>query len=328
MLLWSCCSSNAQDDHLGGGTSVGSGGKETGGGGAAGSNGGAGFAPVFDCALAPDQPLSSTILSGPRGYHGLAIDEQGRMYGLDSGNTLIRSSYQGDWMPLMSDVFAHQLAFGAGGDLFLYSDNGLEGLTPDAQRYTVNSEISGYGLRVGPEQQLYVADGASVLRVDPMSGVSQVVVTVPGTAAIRSFDFSPAFDRLYLGISGMPVQVQVTALDASSSATGPLQVLAELSRESGFVDGVAVDACGNLYVANFQSFQLFRITKEGEKSVYLDWNSDPTQYAHGVEFGNGVGGFRLDALYLPMPYSDNKVMEVVVGVPSRSYQGEVQNGPG
>ena len=82
----------------------------------------------------------------------------------------------------------------------------------------------------------------------------------------------------------------------------------------GFHDGMGVDACGNVYVADYTSRNLFRLSPEGEKTVLVRWSE--ARYGHGLAWGSGIGGFREDAIYLPQPFDGNTVVEVVVGVPS------------
>ncbi len=71
-----------------------------------------------------------------------------------------------------------------------------------------------------------------------------------------------------------------------------------------------------MYAVDYDTKRLLRITEAGEVSVLVQWSDE--DYGHGLIFGNGVGGFRNDALYLPVPYNGNKVLEVVVGIPSRA----------
>lgn len=63
---------------------------------------------------------------------------------------------------------------------------------------------------------------------------------------------------------------------------------------------------------------MYRVTPEGEVSLYVDLG--PTEYAHGAEWGSGVGGWRVDALYVSRPFDDDSVAEIVVGIPGGSYR--------
>jgi hypothetical protein len=110
-------------------------------------------------------------------------------------------------------------------------------------------------------------------------------------------------------------------------ALGPPRVHSP-SVGGGWHDGVAVDACGYIYVPEFWDSVLLRVDPQGNSIVYYDWDgSTPAGYGHGVIFGTGVAGWREDALYLPMPYADNGVQEIVTGVPGREWAGTVINAP-
>ncbi len=303
------------------------GGPAGGQGGVGGGQGGVGEGPIFDCALAPSMPVSTQTIPGARGYHGLAVDQVGLISGLDSSYNLVQSTHDGTWSPFLSNLQAEQIAFAADGNLFMAASNGILAVTPSAQVLTVSTlSDSPYGLRIGPDEMIYTTSIAEVLRVDPASGADEPVATLPksvGFAYVHSFDWSPSFDRIYVGTIGSGLFV--ADLDPSYNALAPLEQLTPFS--DSWIDGVAVDACGNIYAANYSTSQLFKITPDGVPTVYVDWSSTFEQYGHGVIFGNGVGGFREDALYLPQPYNDHTVLEVVVGVPSRSFGGTVVNGP-
>lgn len=270
-------------------------------------------------------------MSGPRGYHGLAIDKQGMIFGLDATNTLTRSTYEGDWSPFLPNVMAEQIAFTENGHLILAAPEGLVGITPDAQRYTINGELYGYGLRIGPDGRAYLAEAKSIRRINLVTGTAETVVNMPDVEEgvfAHAFDWSPTFDKLYVALTGEAASdVMVVSLDSELNATGEPEPFADLLPEGIWLDGVGTDICGNIYVACFTTSQLFKITPDGQTSVYVDWSIDPSQYGHGLIFGNGVGGFREDALYLPMPYSDNRVQEIVVGIPSRAWTGTALNVP-
>ena len=59
----------------------------------------------------------------------------------------------------------------------------------------------------------------------------------------------------------------------------------------------------------------------------MSWRTRQAFYGHGVVWGTGVGGFREDALYLPLPYNNNLVTELIIGVPSKNWNGTVVNAP-
>ena len=83
-----------------------------------------------------------------------------------------------------------------------------------------------------------------------------------------------------------------------------------------YIDGLGVDACGNVYVAEVATDALYRIPAEGgEGEVLIDWGFD--DYGHGLEWGSGIDGWDPLSLYLPQPYDDHTVVQVEIGVPAK-----------
>ncbi len=88
-------------------------------------------------------------------------------------------------------------------------------------------------------------------------------------------------------------------------------------------DGLGVDVCGNVYVNDFWSLSFFRVSPLGVVKLLKTWASPDPGYGHGQEWGSGLGEWRDDAIYVPQPYDGNTVAELVVGIPSRRYNGGV-----
>ena len=112
-------------------------------------------------------------------------------------------------------------------------------------------------------------------------------------------------------------------LTAASDVSGTSDGSAEGGSDTGFpgdealIDGLGVDACGNVWVAEFYSTSLYMIPQwGGEGEVVIDWTE--IEYGHGLEWGSGIGDWSETALYLPQPYNENKVIEVEIGVPSKT----------
>ncbi|MCP4868602.1 MAG: SMP-30/gluconolactonase/LRE family protein [Proteobacteria bacterium] len=85
---------------------------------------------------------------------------------------------------------------------------------------------------------------------------------------------------------------------------------------NGWHDGLGMDVCGNLWAADYETSSLYRVSNEGEIKVMVDWSDDPDQFGHGLVWGSGEGGWRDDALYVPVPAGGSLVHEVIVGVPA------------
>jgi hypothetical protein len=272
----------------------------------------------LDCAALPSAPLSMTQLGAPRGYHDVAFDTEGHILGSD-GNSLLEVTYddavsvfvpgagvvQGmDWLP--------------GGDLVYADGNGsLMRVTPEGAASLMvggSGAYTVYGVLVGPDGKVYSATWDTIERYDPATGER---VTLLADPAVRPYvlDFSPDYRRLYIGTIWSGGSVWALDLDEALEPTGPPTLLATVGGgEKQLHDALGVDACGNLYVAEFYTDNLYRISPAGEVSLLVDYSD--VSYGHGLEWGSGIGGWRTDALYVPQPYDGNRVMEIVIGVPS------------
>ena len=283
---------------------------------------------TFDCDTAPTEPVSERAVPGARGYHGLAFDEFGFIVGSD-GSLLIKADYTGAWSPFVPNFGSgQQMTYMPDGDLAAMNTNisAIQRINP-AGIPTVITNIDGgtYGLIWGPDDMLYAAGGNWIKRIDPVSGVSETVTPVQGGAA-HTLAFSGDGSEIYIGTVG-DGSFYAVELDENYEPTGPPQLYAHVGLNNmGWHDGIAVDACGGVFVADYYSSNLFRIPPGGgQAEVYLNW--DWNSYGHGLAWGSGVGGWLQDALYAPQPYNNNTVTEVVIGIPPAHWGGTVYNGP-
>jgi len=286
-------------------------------------------AAVFDCATIPPDPLSETIIAGATGYHGLAFDGAGHIIGSDN-SALIRSDYQGNWSLFVpGQGMLEQMATLPNGDLLISSaeDGALRRVTAGGTVTTIAPDIWAYGVVIGPDGLIYAANWDRIYRVDPTTGAAASWATLPYGEAPHAIDFSVDFTRMYVGTVNNNIgTVYSLELDANLEPTGPATIFA-IDVGFGYHDAVGVDCCGNLYVADYYAKQLFRISPAGAIDRYVDWSPDATGYGHGLVWGDGVGGWRTDAIYLPLPYGNNQVVEIVIGVPDRLFPGTVLNAP-
>ena len=300
--------------------------KPTGDTGSAGATGdtGAEVLPTVDCAALPlPANVAASVVTGTSAYHGLAFDDAGSMFGFSNGNVMKWDRYgkggvlspgvggteQFDWSPTTGMLYVL-----AGSDL-------LEIDTTKGGRSTLASGLGGpYGVKVGPDEKIYVANWQTIVRVDPATGAVETVVAGVGTPKVM--DWSPDLTKLYFGTVGSGAVYSVD-LDASFNPVAPPVVFA--TGVGGWHDGLDVDACGNVYVAEFNNSAMYRITPSGTVNVLFD--PPLSSYGHGIQWGSGVGGWLLDAIYVPQPYGGNTVTEVIIGVPRRTYPGPVINYP-
>jgi sugar lactone lactonase YvrE len=275
--------------------------------------------PEIDCMSLPETPVATENLDAPRGYHDVAFDQEGYIVGYDGFN-LIRVNHDGqvenyamgltgvqgmDWLP--------------DGSLVVAADAGLVKIEPSGAQTVLASGVIAYGVTVGPDGKIYAGDNAKLYRVDPAApvGTEAEVYLDParnpsdsGTCLPRTITFDRDHSVMYIG--GFGESVYVLSLDKDLNPIGSPRHFALVRSSSNFLDGQAIDACGNLYIPNFESSALYRVTPDGITKLY--YQQDNVQYGHGVEWGSGIGGWKTDALYLPQPYSENHVIEISVGV--------------
>jgi hypothetical protein len=283
----------------------------------------------FDCASIPVQPTSKIEIEGAKGYHDLAFTEDGLVIGNNNGNFhLVAADYEGTsqvFVPTIGTI--QQMAWLPGGDLAAASDtHGIIRISPSGGWTVINGNVYAYGLILGPDQKLYAADQATVSRIDPDTGDREILVeagTLP-RGDPRILQFGLGYTKLYMGtFGGSQGRLYEADLDETYTPTGPVRQFTDGVGTGDYHDGMGIDLCGYLYVPDYSTSALYRISPSGQVQKIHDSGVLARDYGHGVEWGNGIGGWRAVALYLPLPYGGNSVLEVVIGVPSRDTPGVV-----
>jgi len=80
------------------------------------------------------------------------------------------------------------------------------------------------------------------------------------------------------------------------------------------LDGIAVDICGNVYVADYGATIIYRITPDGQTVDKVIDGSDQGAYLPNMQWGSGVGGWSKTHMYLPDGWKKG-VFEVELGIP-------------
>ena len=286
--------------------------------------------PDFDCDDVPESFVSYQQIAGPRGYHGLEITRSGLMIGSD-GSSLIDSTYAGDWGVFIPGIGqGQQMDWLPDGDLAHATSNGaITRIRLDGTTEVIRPGVNGYGVVLGPDEQLYITTGNSgntVQRLDPISGDIETIITSPGPT-LHSVGFSVDGTRMYIGtVGGGGVMYYVDFNGAMDPGPTTIFTTDATTGGSNWHDAVAVDACGYVYTTDYYSSNMFRVTPGGDGVLY--WNpADNGHYPHGLVWGTGDHGWQDDALYFPQPYDSNNVGELVVGVPPATFEGVVSNAP-
>ena len=289
----------------------------------------------FDCAAIPRQPLSVKLLDSPRGHDGLVIDTDGYMLGID-GNNLVRAQRNGDATVIIPRIGeGHQLAWLPDGDIAFATDDGsITRITTSGVTSKISTNVMAYGVITGPDGMLYVSSRSrrKIMRIDPTTGVvDELFSGFPSSSSPRAIGFSPDGRRLYIGTTGVG-RVHYLDFDDTMEVVGDLETLVGTAETGlngdthGWHDTAGVDACGNLYISDYTSTKLFRVSPSGVVTLYYE---PPTsrKHLHSIVWGTGEHGWLLDAIYMSEPYNDGKVLEIVTGVPSRDFAGLVIHRP-
>jgi hypothetical protein len=288
---------------------------------------------VFDCSTVPAVPEPETIIEGAFGSKGLAFDDQGHIVGTD-GTSLIKATYEGDWSVWIPDERRVEgLAYLSGGDListYGYGAGEIKRYTPEGGQSVVVGGLANYSVVIAPNDMIYAAGWNGSFVIHPDTGEYTVLFgngnpDFPGGVSPRTLAFSKDYDQLFIGTIDGRGRVFVADLDEDYLPVGSPRVFAE-GLGNGWHDGLGIDICGNVYAVDYNSTALYRASADGsEVTKLVDWSKSRRELAHGLIFGTGSDGWRIDALYLPESENGKQVKEIVLGVPSNRWEGEVIN---
>ena len=294
-------------------------------GDATASTGHTGLEDAIDCAALPPTPLAAGLVPGARAYHGLVITDAGTLVGTDGNNLLEADGYGATTVLRPGTGSMEQLDMLSDGTIVGVKNNGdIVAFYPSGGTAVLASIPSAYGIRVGPDDNVYVADWSRILRVDPNAGSVELWYDGGNPFKPKVLDFNVDFTKMYVGSINAGGKVYVIDLDANYDPIGDATLFA--TTPGSWHDGLVVDICSNVYVAEYTHRAMYRISPGGVVSTLFD-PVDGSKYGHGVIFGEAVGPFSETALYIPQPYNGSTVAYVEIGVPYRTYTGPVVNAP-
>jgi hypothetical protein len=271
--------------------------------------------PELYCDDLPSAPISLTELIAPKGYHDVAFDDEGHIVGGD-GSALLKVTADDQVSVFVASIGQVQgMDYLPGGDLIVAEDmNGrLLRVDPSGSYEAIANDVYAYGVTVGPFGRVFAANNTSLMRIDPDT---QESITYNAGSTPRAVNFSPDLSRMYHVTHDGSGSIYYLELDENLDQVGGPTLLAS-GVGGSWMDGLGVDACGNLFVPVYDNHTLYRISPDGVVEIFHAWPDLPP-YGHGLEWGTGEDGWSETALYMPQPYDMSTVLEVEIGVPSRA----------
>lgn len=280
--------------------------------------------PVVDCSVPPSGPFSGRQLVTPRAYHGLAFDRLGNLVGSDGNNLLISTDTNTTQIFVPNAGSAQQMAYLPNGDLAVAFNSGtIETIAPNGVRTTLASGISAYGLEIGPDGYIYTANQSQVHRIDP-TGVIAPTVVIPTSAVPtpKVITFDRTGSQMFVGTNFSDGRVWRFDMGSDGDPILPGTLIGTTG--GSWHDGLGMDACGRLYVAEYNTRSLYMLEPGSGSTQLLDYYDTPlggSAYGHGLVWGSGVGAWSDHDLYVPLPYNGNRVAEIDLGVPHKDFNG-------
>jgi hypothetical protein len=282
-------------------------------------------ADPYRCDAPLDRPISETIITGAVAYHGIGFHEEGLLVGWDGSRSLVAAPYHDEAAPFVPGLSGvEQIELMPDGDLAIAEAGAdrLARVTPEGAVSTITSGVGEiYGLTIGPRGTVFFANDG-VYRVDVATGATEAIVALETNLNANVVDLDLDSTRLYIGTLATGI-VYAVDLDDDLDAISPPY---EVARVGTWHDALRVDACGDLWIADMYSSSLYRV--DGDDFTVHPYIQAPQRlFGHGIAWGNGVGGWRTDAIYMPLPYNGNQVKEVVIGVASGASVRTWNGGP-
>lgn len=316
------------EDGTGGGTSTGpgSGGAgggttttttTTGGGGSGGSSGsggggGAGGGMSIACDQIPMGPFNPTeVLNGLDGSEDFAFDGKGSI-AARQGNQVVLVDAAGTVTTLVNNApNGLGLRYRGDGNLAAAMQGAIRTISPAGMIADYVTGLSGpNGVYPDAAGNVWVTEfgGDRVIRINPDQSVSTIVDGAPNANNPNGIVYDAGRELLFYTNYGAG---EIMRVDMAAGGEMTPVLVATIN---GALDGLVLDACGNLYVVDNSNDDLYRVRLDAAGAMVGDPEllaSFPENVAN-AQFGAGQG-FEPETLYVGG--QPGSIFAVPVGVP-------------
>ncbi|MBM4396792.1 MAG: SMP-30/gluconolactonase/LRE family protein [Deltaproteobacteria bacterium] len=269
--------------------------------------------PPYDCAALPPGPFYLEKIPNAIASEDIAFDSKGNLVG-SNNEALFKTKFGGKaklWVPNVHNRAG--MRYLPDGTLILCDDQLGRVLAFDpegVQRVLVQGLAYPNGVTSDMKGFVYVTehDGNRVLRIHPYTGEYTVLTDkIPNPNGVI---FNPDFTALYVGsfATGWVYRLSISP----DGVPGKLVEWASPAGPGGLLDGIGVDACGNVYVCEYGNTDIWRIPATGGPAKLIVHGQDT--YLPNFQWGTG-DGWDPYSIYVPDGWAIG-VWRIRLGVPS------------
>ena len=264
-----------------------------------------------DCENVPAVPIEFETLSGFTDSEDFAFDGEGNMVA-NKSNNLLKVDIDGKSTVLLANIGeTNGMCFLLNGDLAVADYDNVYRVAPNGSKSTVISNLAyANGMEVDLDGYIYVSEqeAGRVRRINPDNG--EYTIIAKNLPAPNGLSFGPEMKTLYIGNfytndldpSNPPSNYEgkvymVTRNNQGEWATPELfATIPNEGGNGGGLDGLAVDNCGYVWIAEYITGILWRISPDGktvEEAAKL-----PSGWIPNMHWGEGIGGWNKKILYV------------------------------
>jgi gluconolactonase len=278
-------------------------------------------AEPFDCSAPwPTAPISLTTLTGFSTSEDFDIDGDGYAASIVNSNLVGKDLYGNTKViaPNVANSTAGTRVLSTGDWVIADVGNGAITLV-DASTGGKSLVLAGLaypnGLEIDADDNVYIGENNAdrVIRVNAYNPADIEVVAV-GLSEPNGVILSPDGQTLYVGSFGGG---KIYAVDRNPAGGWmPFRVLYDPVGGDGGFDGINVDICGNVYITEFTTGHVYRISPDGLQTALV---ADlPSFWIPNLRWGLGDAGWDADTLYVA-DRDQGRLFAIEVGIPGKPH---------